>query len=83
MQRHFSHVSEDEAEAVVVLEDANGLVVCEAVEGAAIDLADLVARLECVILRVNTGKPMRVSHLVGKSMATANVRRWSREIGIF
>ena len=22
-------------------------------------------------------------HLVGKSMATANVRRWSREIGIF
>ena len=63
MQRHFSHVSEDEAEAVVVLEDANGLVVCEAVEGAAIDLADLVARLECVILRVNTGKPMRVSHL--------------------
>ena len=46
LQRHFSHVSEDEAEAVVVLEDANGLVVCEAVEPAAIHLADLVARLE-------------------------------------
>ena len=45
LQGHFSDVSEDEVEAVVVLEDANGLVVGEAVEAATVHLADLVTGL--------------------------------------
>ena len=45
LQGHFSDVYEDEVEAVVVLEDANGLVVGEAVEAAAVHLADLVTGL--------------------------------------
>ena len=53
---HFSNVSEDEAEAMVVLEDANRLIVREAVEAAAIHLADLVTWLERIFPRVNTWK---------------------------
>ena len=45
LQGHFSDVSEDEVEAVVVLEDANGLVVGEAVEAATVHLAYLVTGL--------------------------------------
>ena len=58
LQRHFPHVSEDEVEAVAVLEDADGLVVHEAVEAAAVHLANLVARLEGVVqIPGNAPKP--------------------------